>query len=54
MTERLVIDTFAMAFKQRSVITGLVIYSDRGVQYHSHPYLDFMAIKGCGATMSRK
>ncbi|PWQ99653.1 IS3 family transposase [Leucothrix arctica] len=44
----------SMAFKRRNVCAGLVIHSDRGVQYRSQRYLDFMARKGGRPSMSRK
>ncbi|MDH5356259.1 MAG: hypothetical protein OEY09_17590 [Gammaproteobacteria bacterium] len=33
---------------------GLIIHSDRGVQYRAQKYLDFMASKGGVVSMSRK
>lgn len=54
MTEKLVIDALSMAFKRRNIEPGLVIHSDRGVQYRSQRYLDFMAREGGTPSMSRK
>ncbi len=54
MTERLVTDALTMAFARREINPGLVIHSDRGVQYRSQGYIDLMVSKGCKPSMSRK
>lgn len=54
MTERLVTDALTMAFARREINSGLVIHSDRGVQYRSQGYIDLMVSKGCKPSMSRK
>ena len=54
MTETLVIDALSMAFKRRHVASKLIIHSDRGVQYRSRRYLDYMASQGGTPSMSRK
>lgn len=54
MTEELVTEALLMAFKRRDVKPGLVIHSDRGVQYRSRKYIDFMKSWGCKPSMSRK
>ncbi|MEJ1356941.1 MAG: IS3 family transposase [Candidatus Sedimenticola sp. (ex Thyasira tokunagai)] len=54
MTERLVTDALAMAFERREIKPGLIIHSDRGVQYRSQKYIDYMKRKGCRPSMSRK
>lgn len=54
MTEQLITDALVMAFKRRDIEPGLIIHSDRGVQYRSQGYVDFMHKKGCQPSMSRK
>ncbi len=54
MTEQLVTDALTMAFKRRKVKPGLVVHSDRGTQYRSQGYIDYMRGKGCMPSMSRK
>lgn len=54
MTEKLVTDALAMAFDRRAIEPGLIIHSDRGVQYRSQGYLDFLSGKGAVPSMSRK
>jgi len=54
MTEDLVMDALSMAFRKRDVSPGLIIHSDRGVQYRSRKYIDFMRSWGCKPSMSRK
>ena len=54
MTEQLVTDALSMAFKRRDIEPGLVIHSDRGVQYRSQGYIDFMKSRNCKPSMSRK
>lgn len=54
MTEKLVLDTLTMAFSRREVKPGLIIHSDRGVQFRSVKYLDLVRSSGCLASMSRQ
>ncbi len=54
MTEQLVTNALSMAFKRRDIEPGLIIHSDRGVQYRSQKYIDYMKQKGCKPSMSRK
>ncbi|MEJ1399585.1 MAG: IS3 family transposase [Candidatus Sedimenticola sp. (ex Thyasira tokunagai)] len=54
MTEQLVTDALVMAFDRREIEPGLIIHSDRGVQYRSQKYIDYMKRKGCRPSMSRK
>lgn len=54
MTEQLVMDALSMAFERREIAPGLIIHSDRGVQYRSQKYIDYMKRKGCKPSMSRK
>jgi transposase InsO family protein len=54
MTEELVTDALAMAFNRRVIETGLIIHSDRGVEYRSQKYLDFLRGNGAIPSMSRK
>jgi putative transposase len=54
MTEVLITDALSMAFKRRNVKPGLIIHSDRGVQYRAQKYIDFMRRHGAVPSMSRK
>ncbi|GGD12810.1 IS3 family transposase [Halopseudomonas salina] len=54
MTEKLVLDTLTMAFSRREVNPGLIIHSDRGVQFRSVKYLDLVRSSGCLPSMSRQ
>ncbi len=54
MTEQLVTDALLMAFRRREIEPGLIIHSDRGVQYRSQRYIDLMRSHGCKPSMSRK
>lgn len=54
MEEQLITDALSMAFKRRDIKPGLIIHSDRGVQYRSRGYTDFVHRKGCISSMSRK
>lgn len=54
MTEALITDALGMAVKQRSVRPGLIVHSDRGTQYRSQGYIDYLNSKGCRISMSRK
>ncbi len=54
MTEKLVTDALTMAFERRDIEPGLIVHSDRGVQYRSQRYIDFMHRHGVKPSMSRK
>ena len=54
MTNQLIIDAFEMAVKSRRVEPGLVLHSDRGVQYRSGEYQRLLLEEGISASMSRK
>ncbi|MEH6626145.1 MAG: IS3 family transposase [Motiliproteus sp.] len=54
MTEQLITDALKMAFKRREIEPGLIIHSDRGVQYRSNRYRGLMEKHGCRPSMSRK
>ena len=54
MTEQLITDALQMAFKRRDIEPGLIIHSDRGVQYRSNRYQALIECHGCKPSMSRK
>lgn len=54
MTEKLAMDALRMAFANRDVQPGLIIHSDRGVQFRSLKYLDLVRSRGCLPSMSRQ
>ncbi|MBL4834245.1 MAG: IS3 family transposase [Pseudomonas sp.] len=54
MTEKLVLDTLTMAFSRREVNPGLIVHSDRGVQFRSVKYLDLVRSSGCLPSVSRQ
>ena len=54
MTEKLVLDTLTVAFSRREIKPGLIIHSDRGVQFRSVKYLDLVRSSGCLPSMSRQ
>lgn len=54
MTETLITKALQMAFDRREIQPGLIIHSDRGVQYRSQKYIDFMKRHGARPSMSRK
>lgn len=54
MSVELVSDALNMAFNLRDVNEGLVIHSDRGVQYRAHKYQDLIRRHGGVISMSRK
>ncbi|WP_194577339.1 DDE-type integrase/transposase/recombinase, partial [Vibrio anguillarum] len=41
MTVQLITNALKMAFKSRKPPKGVIIHSDRGVQYRAHDYQDF-------------
>lgn len=53
MGEDLVCSVLDMAFGRRRVRPGLIVHSDRGVQYRSHAYRKMLLKKGCVISMSR-
>ena len=54
MTEKLAMDALSMAFANRNVQLGLIIHSDRGVQFRSVKYLDMIRSRDCLPSMSRQ
>ncbi len=54
MTEALITSALTMAFDRRDVNPGLIVHSDRGTQYRSQDYIDYLSSKGCKISMSRK
>lgn len=54
MTEVLVKSALDDAISRRNVEPGLILHSDRGVQYRAQKYIDFARSKGMVLSMSRK
>lgn len=54
MTNQLIIDAFNMAVANRNVEPGLILHSDRGVQYKSGEYQHLLLSEGIRPSMSRK
>ena len=54
MTEQLNTDALKMAFVRREIAPGLIIHSDRGVQYRAIKYQDLIRSKGGVVSMSRR
>lgn len=54
MTNQLIMEAFQMAVKARQVEPGLVLHSDRGVQYRSGEYQRLLLDEGITPSMSRK
>jgi transposase InsO family protein len=54
MKADLVCDALKMPPWQRKPERGLIVHSDRGVQYASKPYVQLLAQHGCIGSMSRK
>lgn len=54
MTENLVINALKMAISRRDIKPGLVVHSDRGVQYRSIKYHDLLDSVGAVSSMSRR
>ena len=54
MTNQLIIDAFQMAYDSLQVKPGLILHSDRGVQYRSGEYQHRLLSKGIRPSMSRK
>ena len=53
MTTELIIEAFQMALGKRKVQPGLILHSDRGVQYRSGEYQRALLDNGIQASMSR-
>lgn len=54
MTNQLIIDAFNMARESRNVEPGLILHSDRGVQYRSGEYQALLMSEKIRPSMSRK
>lgn len=54
MTVELIENAMNMAFGNRKTTPGLIVHSDRGVQYRAQHYIDQLTNKGCRISMSRK
>ena len=54
MTEALISTALKMALALRKTEPGLIIHSDRGVQYRAHKYQDLIRSHGGQISMSRK
>lgn len=54
MTVSLISEALKMAIKRRDIKPGLIIHSDRGVQYRSIEYLDLIQSIGAVSSMSRR
>lgn len=54
MTNQLIIDAFKMAVAARHTEPGLILHSDRGVQYRSGEYQNLLLTQGITPSMSRK
>jgi len=54
MTLELPAEAIKMAFAKRNFTDGLIVHSDRGVQYRSNEYRNLLTDYGCQISMSRK
>ena len=54
MTNQLIMDAFTMAVASRKVEPGLILHSDRGVQYKSGEYQNLLLSERIRPSMSRK
>ncbi|WP_367971465.1 IS3 family transposase [Vibrio scophthalmi] len=54
MAVQLITNALKMAFKSRKPPKGVIIHSDRGVQYRAYEYQNFMREHGGVPSMSRK
>lgn len=54
MSNQLIMDAFNMAVAARNVEPGLILHSDRGVQYKSGEYQNLILSEGVKPSMSRK
>ena len=53
-TDELICNAMQMALNNRSVEKGLIVHSDRGVQFRSNRYRKILLDNGCRISMSRK
>lgn len=54
MTEALISKAMDMALSQRTAVPGLIVHSDRGTQYRSQAYIDYLTANEIRISMSRK
>jgi putative transposase len=54
MTETLISKAMGMALRQRTTTPGLIVHSDRGAQYRSQAYIDYLTANDIRISMSRK
>jgi len=54
MTENLIEDALRMALGARETAPGLLVHSDRGVQYRAQKYINVLQKNECRISMSRK
>ena len=54
MTADLVCDAFAAAMKRRGNPKGVIVHTDRGIQYCSREFQDLLTRHRCRSSMSRK
>lgn len=54
MTEALISKAMDMALSQRTTTPGLIVHSDRGTQYRSQAYIDYLTANDIRISMSRK
>ena len=54
MTEALVESALTMALERRGKPSGVILHSDRGVQYRAQRYIDYAQNNGFKLSMSRK
>jgi len=54
MTEQLITEAMQRAIDARGVTPGLIVHSDRGTQYRSNSYVDFLERHHITRSMSRK
>lgn len=53
MTNELITQALNMALTRRNITKGLIVHSDRGVQYRSNEYRNRLLDAGCQISMSR-
>jgi len=54
MTTELILEAFNMAVAKRKITPGLILHSDRGVQYRATEYQDALSKHKITPSMSRK
>ena len=54
MTYDLITEALDMAIERRDIQKGLIVHSDRGVQYRSNEYIQKLLDNGCKISMSRR